>query len=351
MFAFVLIYLTTFISIISSLSNNKLVKISVALIVTVVFTLILGLRSEFIGVDTPTYYIIFNIINYSGIDSSNFRWEPGFVALNQLIHFLNGDAKYAILAFAFLTIYFIINFLNKTSPNFTISLTLYIGFGYFFYAFNGIRQAIAMSIICYSFRYLYEKKYILWTLLFLLAFSFHYSSAVFLLYFTPLAVKRHKLLLWGWLISLAFIASGSLIAQLVDSVSFLFPSQYVSYAEFDQTESFRIKMLVSQFFFIGFYLCYKKIEPSFEKRLLLLSMYGVILSNIFAFAGYLDRTAFYFVMFQLVAVPITINFFFKGNSRYLVNTLMFMVVSGFYFRSVLLNSHEQYPYTTWLYLF
>lgn len=351
MFAFVIVYFSVLLSIICTIVNSKIVKLIVLSIVTLILISVVGLRSEDVGVDTSSYYRIFYDIN-GWLDPRYFSWEPGFIFINQLVYWLHGNAEHAILVFSTINMIFIVAFLNKSSSNIALSLILFIGLAYYFLAFNIVRQSLAMSIICFSFSYLYEKKYITWGLYFLLALSFHFSAVIFLLYFVSKIKKINHFVLLGWLISLIFIINPNLIGQVINIFSFLVPSKYSTYTQLlDNSQSLRLRMLLSQIFFLLFYYSYRKMPSSFEKQVLIISLYGVIFSNILTFSGYIARIAHYFSIFQIIALPIVINYLFKGRTRYFVNIILFIFISIFYFRSVLISSHGQYPYSTWLTIF
>lgn len=350
MLAYILVYLSAIFSTFGTLSRNKNIELAFLGCSIIVLSLVLGLRSESIGVDTSSYYAIFDLINSEWFNEEFYNWEPGFVIVNKIINLIGGDARHAILVLSFINMIFIGLFLKDTSPNLTLSLVLFLGLSFYFSSFNIVRQTIAVSITCYAFRYLYDKKYIVWILLYLLALSFHASSLVFLLYFlTSVFKKKINLLLVLWLISLVFIFSPNLIQYIINGISFIIPSQYLLYADYlEETKSVRLRMLYSQVFFITFFVYYKRSNPSLNRELIFISMISIILVNCLTFSGYIYRLALYFTIFQIVALPIVINKFFKVKSRYIINLLVCLVMTILYFRSLLSNSQEQYPYDTWL---
>lgn len=344
-----MIYLASTASLIVSLSRSREIKFIVFWIITVIFILVLGLRSRDVGIDTPAYYSIFNIINSSDLSMSFLRWEPGFVLVNKIF---SSDVKILILVLSLLSIYHLFKFIYEQSPNITLSLILFIGLGFYFFLFNGVRQAIATSILTYSFKYLYNKKYIIWIIYFIFAISFHYTALIFLFYFLFNYVSSKKILLLAWLSSLALTILPQLIIPLIQALEAIAPQKYLYYLiSLEIDSSMRIKFFVSQLFFLMFYYCYIKISPSIEKQVLLISIYSVILSNILTHLGDLSRLSLYFEIFQIIAIPITINHYLKGNSRYLFNISTFVLVSLFYYRSIFINSNGQYPYTSWLQIF
>ncbi len=64
----------------------------------------------------------------------------------------------------------------KYSGNYRIALLFYIITSSFFFAFNGQRQAIAMSIIFAGYPLLINKKYITYSILVLFAYNFHSTA-------------------------------------------------------------------------------------------------------------------------------------------------------------------------------
>ena len=105
-------------------------------------SLLLGIRGVNIGIDTNSYYKIFELVN--DVDSPyELRYEGLFIFINKLFHDVGFGAKTVILLFSVVTVFFISYFIRVFSPSLGLSLILYISaFGYFF-AFNGLRQALA----------------------------------------------------------------------------------------------------------------------------------------------------------------------------------------------------------------
>ncbi len=64
----------------------------------------------------------------------------------------------------------------KYSGNYKLALMFYIITSSFFFAFNGQRQAVAMSIIFAGYPLLVNKKYIPYTLIILFAYNFHSTA-------------------------------------------------------------------------------------------------------------------------------------------------------------------------------
>lgn len=167
-------------------SSLKVVFLSLLMIC--VFTLIVGYRYG-IGADYLQYE---NIINsYKSIDGidldilNRISYEVGFYLLCKLVFFLGGDTVSIFALAAFITFYFI----NKTIAYYSengreygmmafISTLLLLG-----PSMNIVKQVIACSIIYYSFRYIFEKKLLLYTVFVLLASSFHVSAIIFIIFY------------------------------------------------------------------------------------------------------------------------------------------------------------------------
>ncbi len=118
------------------------------------------------------------------------NFEPGFRLMINIIDKVSGSYQVMFLIMSCLTCFFYYKFIEEYSKNFSVSTLLFLCLGPFYLStFNGIRQALAVSMFLYSLKYLNKEtwKYIL---IILIASTFHFTAAILLL--MPLCKKFNK---------------------------------------------------------------------------------------------------------------------------------------------------------------
>ncbi len=129
-----------------------------------------------VGTDWPIYNEYFYRIS-AGIDKFT---EPGFNLINKVISLFTDDSWWLFAVCALCIGIFTFKAFMEQSVNPAFSILVYVLAGSYFNSQNQLRQAFAMSIFLYAFKYIKArdwKKYFFWMLI---AASMHVSA---LLYF------------------------------------------------------------------------------------------------------------------------------------------------------------------------
>ncbi len=129
-----------------------------------------------VGTDWPIYDEYFHKIA-AGVDKFS---EPGFNLLNRVVHLFTEDSWLLFAVCAVIMGIFMFKAFLDQSVNPGFSILVYVLAGDYFNSQNQIRQAIAMSIFLYAFKYVKVrdwKRYFFW----ILVASFMHFSAI--LYF------------------------------------------------------------------------------------------------------------------------------------------------------------------------
>ncbi len=142
-------------------------------------TLLATLRDE-VGTDWPIYLDYFQAI---GAGAKEFS-EPGFNLLNRVVYFFSQDfhvvtflVAAAICLLSYAAIY-------RQSVIVPMSILMLVLTGQYFNSMNQLRQALAMAIFLWSFRFVRERKPLPYFLAMAVAISMHQSAALYLpLYF------------------------------------------------------------------------------------------------------------------------------------------------------------------------
>lgn len=137
-------------------------------------------RSYLVGTDTSSY--TFDFRNQVNLDYYEFNdnVEYGYQILEYFT--LNVTHNYFWLLFITSTIfvYFHLRTIKNISVNYTLSIFFFITLGFYTFLFNGLRQALAMSLCFFALPYFLEKKFYQYFFIVILASFFHISSIIML---------------------------------------------------------------------------------------------------------------------------------------------------------------------------
>lgn len=137
--------------------------------------IIASIRSE-VGTDWPIYLDYYNGI----LKGTKGFSEKLFNLMNKFVGWTVNDFRGLIVLVAFLTYLFLFKAIYEQSISAPLSLLVFFLSTLFFASLNQLRQAIAMAIMLYAYKYVRDKKllyYILWCLF---ASLIHASALCFL---------------------------------------------------------------------------------------------------------------------------------------------------------------------------
>ena len=224
-------------------------------------------------------------------------------------------------------------FVKKESKNSVFSLLLFILIPYGFCFFlTGIRQSLAAGIVVWAYYYLMNRKYIIASVLSILAIGIH-ASAFFVLLFLPIFfvdVKKmvfYALLAGSALIGFTFRYSIFDIFEVISPyVGFLsFYEGYGAYHVDDiMNTSGLLSVIVPPTVFAFLSVKYDSTNDFYTK----LFCCGVIGTNFFANVPMIGRYFMYFTILQLVLVP---NVFRKSTYLFKAGILLTIVYMMLYF--------------------
>lgn len=278
----------------------------VALVVNVLLiTAVVGLRYH-TGADWSMYILQYRVLNSTG---EVYEWEPGFFALMHLFRAMTDN--YYVLQFfvAAFTIILSAHYYRKHSeyPVFCLAL-------FYFFFFNNLlmaqlRQAIALGIIVCSVRYVYDRQFVRFCLMVLLASLFHFSAIIALpLYFCASDWKK-VINIVVLTISELFALFPGLIAGALKWLMPFMPSllssrtdDYMSDADFSGAKEFNTGLYTLIAFaiviFMIFYIRPRNRKENFAINTLVMAM---AIKNISLGFAILERFQPYYIVFGLVA--------------------------------------------------
>lgn len=326
-------------------SNNRYY---INLILIILFLLSV-FRSINVGTDYYNYKIIYETLSQIGINEQIEKYKSiydnlftetrTFEPLFYFIYFLFNKIGISFFSLnVFLSAIFLI-LANHISKKFSVShvssLVLFFLLFYYFMFFNTNRQAFAILFSVLSF-YNYGKNKVYFFIFSILAFSSHFSSLIFLILIPFFKYFNFSKRLSYIAILISFLI-GFLITKIGDlGIGFygLYTQYFVDDYSFNYVLLYNLSCMMIYFVFSFFY---KKKYTTIVNIWIL----GLILQNLFLNFLYLYRISDYFLIFQVLAIPLI---FFNTRNK---NILIFMSTL-FFLYNLILNRQGVVPYEIYL---
>ncbi len=314
--------------------------------------LLAALRASDIGNDTSGYIDLYERINRTEIKELSFyseRFEMGFIWLNKLLSYISTNPQTILIATSAFAYYWYYKFIKKYSPLVGVSILLFFFARFHDSSMNIVRQVVATGFILWSYMELKKGKDLRFFLLMLLAFYMHKSSIVFLLswFFVHVPFKSSyiKYFLVAWAITLT---TGNALINLIFSTG-LVQSYFEDSAYFDEGKIAPAIILVMDALVLLFYLLTKshKTNRELATDITWMLMATAIFQTLGVFFAIMSRVAWYFRLFQLIAIPYALSQLKKDN--YVITTV---IISALYISYYLVTSilrpdwNYVYPYST-----
>jgi len=283
----------------------------------------IGLRSGF--ADTRAYIGYFNIIKYNTVESfySFDDKDIGFalitsffknVLMNDFHLWLFGIASFSCIAVGRLY--------RKYSPDFALSVFLFIATAQFTYLTNGVKQFLALSVILIAIPALLNKKYIPFCIAALIASSIHLSIVVAIpMYFIcigkPFSIKTIFVTIIFCFLSVFFAN------QFLGLIDFVFQdTQYSAFSSqaSETAGSNAIRLIVSVVPVVLAFIKRKEIVITNDESINFFTNAAIIncafMTLSTAISGiFFGRISIYFDVFNLILYPILLVRFFKESHR------------------------------------
>ena len=306
---------------VSKVNINRL-AIYFAFVLVVLFA---GLRYE-IGYDYPKYLAGFLF------DSELRHWEPLFNFLTRVIREINFglDSQALFLVFSFLTITILYQALKKYSQHYRLSLLLYLLIpALYLNTFSVVRQGIAMVILFYGLYYLTVKvnkrRYLLFGVL---AFLFHYSSIfVVLTYvlFGRFFNRTYSWMVYTFAIGLSFALS---LTHASKYILLSLPGKFSIYGTSEMEVSVLKIVIVNLFFFFLLFQKNQFVKTRLHRYLFNSLFLATFLLNVFSDFIYVTRIAQYFMIAEIILLPVYIYSF---KTKWMQKTMMVLLLSYYMF--------------------
>lgn len=298
----------------------------------------IGLRYG-VGTDYYNYrQSYFNRIDLSWKETFNLS-DPALYVLAKLGSYIWNDPvmMFMIAAVIFFALY--IPTIYKYSNNFYTAIVMFIISGTMLDSCNGVRQSLAMAIIFSGYGFLRDRKFVKYTLLILLASTFH-STAIIML---PVYFLLSKNVSW-WRFLIIIVASVALsysydyIFEMVETVTEKTVSlEYSYYAQ--SVNVFRVAVAVAPCCLIpligkeGLEKCGMSVNCV---------IFNAALMCITANSAFLARIGIYSTGFLCIALPDLLDHL-RIRNAFVLKTVVYVCYFAYWIASIFLTANL-YPY-------
>ena len=303
--------------------EKKFSKINILLTISTIIFILLWLVSGFregVGTDYYPYVQYFYKTKVYTLFNNPFEW--GFYILNKLVNILTGNPRFIFLIVSFFTLFVINKAILNHSVNYYFSILLFINLYFYFNSLNIMRQFIAIAIVLYSLRYIYERNLKKFSVLILAASFFHFTSVVF--WFAYFVVnKKYKIYTYfsGALLSILLVFLFPYIAEILTH----FMPRYEAYLTnmFEQFSSTSVILIILSTLIFTF-LLHRNSEWDSEEIVLFNLVYIGLIFNIAAYYNFLFyRISLYFYIFIILLIPKLVH---QVNEKY-KNAISIVIIS------------------------
>ena len=339
--------------------HTKTGKLYFLTVTAICMTLIVGLRGNNVGEDTAHYLYIFNEaqkISWMKIlrDPIRIVWridrdgyketiETSIIIACKVIGFFTQNGRVFLIIVAGLTFGLIAKFISDNADEYFWPVYIVLTDLFFMYAFNGIRQILAVTIAAQAFALLRKKKMAQAIFVLLLA-SYVHSSAIICFALIPIMMikpkKEYRYFKYLFVIALGLpaliILSGGLMARIMPryagylTYNFWTNSIGGSYLLYSVEACFIIMMYKEHF---------KKSDKSFQLSVLTLLFISLMLGGLQI--SMLERLSQYFRIYVVLFIPETFKYVSSKNLVF-VKMGFFMLLFLLYFSYMRTDVRQYY---------
>lgn len=333
--------------------NKKSEKNKSIVLFFLIMFILLSLRNIKCGIDLTNYNYFFKVnskmtfdmlIEFYGING-----EILYHLFNKIISLVTNDFQIFLTIVAAICMIPIAILYKKESQNPILTIGLFLTVAPFSMFFSGLRQSIAMAIVIIAFKFIKEKKIVLYIIMILIASGFHQSAIIMLLLYPLYHAKITK----KWLIVIIplmimiFILKNQIFSAIV-----LLSSRYAErYNVITSTGAYSILILLILFDIYCFAFTDKDKET---KEFTGLRNFLLCVTCIQFFASInavIMRINYYILLFIPILIPMVYNnssIKYRKIVRLATNVMCIFFISYFfinaYTSSDILNI---YPYITY----
>lgn len=310
-------------------------------------TILVALRHESVGADTRNYinhFYRFSALNFTEIATDTA--EFGYAYFNKIVSLISKNHQVFLTIAAIVTgttIYQIYKHLNVDT---TLTMLLFCTMSTFVMMFSGIRQMLAIAIGFIAYKFVREKRLILFVLSIALAMTLHTSAFMIAFMYPAYHIRINKKSLF-WVVPLLGITL--LLNENIFSFLATYLEQYTKYeADITSTGAYAMLLLFAAFTVFAFVL---PDESAMDKETLGLRNFLVLSLALQMFAPLHTlamRMNYYYIIFIPLLIP-RIIMYRKKEMRQLASLarivmVIFFTVYFFYNAYTADNNLRVFPY-------
>lgn len=280
------------------------------------------------GTDFPTYEAIWDYSSTLGnltVDEVFFRLlEPLFVFTNAVLKSIEPESWFFFFVYGIATIMLLHKAIVWFRANGPHAYLVYVGTFLLPYAFNGMRQALVMSMFLYALRYFFRRRtamVVLWTVV---ACGFHLTGILIIVaYVVHRLTEQRELRLSRWFVWGALIASIIGIAGLGGRLFFtLFEQKAETYSELFNEGSSAVNVAV-RLFLAGLLVYGASLAPPSRLLRQLLILYSLGLFIYLALSEFnvlATRFNMFYRMLEVILIPMLLDRL-RGAQNFLLHAV------------------------------
>ena len=298
--------------------------------------LIASIKSYNVGKDAENYYLSYLFIDINDVFISqlldNLIWqEPLFFILNWVFRYFDFHYLIFLTTINIFIWFYIFNASKIITYRFYDVLFCSITFGFLFFTFNGVRQAIAFSIVLYSIKFFLQEKYYKTFTLFFISFLIHYSIIILIPFlFIAKKIKLNFNILLTIIFS-SFLISNKIIYTYIQS----FSAYFFKYSKFFSLEaandSFSYGVIVNLIIMSLPLLYHKKLYniSKLNRFCFNMSYFGLILYILFFDNPLISRFIIYFYFIGFFTYSLILSYLSKNKLFFNKGVIYFFLLIVF----------------------
>lgn len=319
-------------------TKNKFVEKVLILISFFITLLPMGLRY---GIGTDYFYTY--VPHFYGIAEGTMQFsEIGFNLINKIIYELTGDYRVLFFVTSFIFLYYIYKGIYENSDKIFISCLLIFLNQSYFYSMNMVRQAIAIAIVFYAYKYIKRKQRIKYVLFCLLASTIHMSALLMipLVLLTDIKLSNKKRIT----LILVFLILEPLIGEVIKYI--IMNTKYAwYYTSIFNTGASPIVLIGLNIIFFVLNIIYTNKNDDDYKILTNINFIGLCIMIFSSSIPVVSRLVRYFTIFQILLLPKI----FKQEKNPISRLLIEFIVLGIlflvmYYQIIILKGEQVFPY-------
>ena len=303
-----------------------------SLIVPMFFTLLfllLALRNVSLGRDLPVYEAYFAI--HSGMAFEKiFETDMDilYVFLSWLVGRFTDNFHTFLVVVAAITILPIAKVYSEDKQYGFLKIVLFMNMSVFIMLFSGLRQSLAIAFGLIAYMYARDKKPLRFLLFALIAFGFHHTGFMVLLYYPLCHIRLQKNHLWFAIptIVTVFIFNKQIFSWLADIAFSILGAKYE--AEVEETGAYMMIILFALFAIAAYFFPDEEKVDAEMNGLRNFLLMAVVLQCFAPVHTLAMRMNYYFIIFVPVVVPKILKYS-KDNIKDVAKIARYVIVGFF----------------------